>query len=429
MGKDTLDVFVSSDQKEFGKLRSQLSDDICNIPFLTCRLLETTGADPSTVIDASLRAVRDSDIYVGLFGYEYSEITVKEYREAVKFKKPCLTYVKKVEERDDRLADFINNVLKNDFKYFVFKKNVDVIRQLNIDLHNFILSTLKMGLEERSRKTEETVSLISKEEKDAQIAIQTQDPLTGAETSFKEGKYLECFVMTTVIIETTLRRILEINGISGKSKRSLGEMIAVAQQRELLTHDSVDSLRTISIYRNNAVHLGKEPDPKTIQEAMNVARHLTRVLMQRLGTKGSKNISERWKPLPNIVFNVAQRLLRTLAFPEVGWEAYNDSPYQLNVRIEIHPVLGGRNLFPLSDDSINGNCVYPVEPGSYVFANGCFSLPQECATSKDELILEIRATVEDINDPQKGEHKLLPRRWKYIREHNAWSYYPQRPIT
>jgi hypothetical protein len=138
---------------------------------------------------------------------------------------------------------------------------------------------------------------------------------------------------------------------------------------------------------------------------------------------------ERWSPLPNIKFIVSQRLLRILTFPQVGWEAYNDSPYQLRVRIEVHPILGGRDLHPLSDDDINGIKAYEVEPKSYLFANGCFSLPQECSVSKEELILEIRATVEDINDPEKGQHNLVPRRWKYVREHNTWSYYPQRPMT
>lgn len=117
------------------------------------------------------------------------------------------------------------------------------------------------------------------------------------------------------------------------------------------------------------------------------------------------------------------------SFAQVGWEAYNDSPYQLKVRIEVHPILGGKDLHPLSDDDINGTNVYPVEPRTWLFGNGFFSLPQVCATSKDELILEIRATVEDVNDSEKGEHKLLPSRWKYVRELNAWSYYPQQPIA
>jgi len=138
-----------------------------------------------------------------------------------------------------------------------------------------------------------------------------------------------------------------------------------------------------------------------------------------------KTTSERWKPLPKIKFLVVQRLLRTLTLPQVGWEAYNDSPYQLKVRIEVQPILGGKDLNPLSDDHINGTYVYPAEPMSALFGNGCFTLPQKCVKSEDELILEIRATVLDANDTEKGWYKLFPSRWNYLRERNTWSYYPQ----
>ena len=67
-----------------------------------------------------------------------------------------------------------------------------------------------------------------------------------------------------------------------------------------------------------------------------------------------------------------------------------------------------------------------MEPNSYVFANGCFTLPKECAESKEELVVEIRATVTDVNDIGKGELKLLPKRWKYVRDNSTWFYYPQR---
>ena len=135
--------------------------------------------------------------------------------------------------------------------------------------------------------------------------------------------------------------------------------------------------------------------------------------------------SNLWNPLPKVNFTVAQKLFRELQFPTVGWEAYNDSPYQVRVRIEVHPILGGKDLHPLAEDDINGKNVYSAEPFSPLFGNGCFTLPKICATNKDKLILEIRATVEDINELNKGKYKLIPKRWEYIRESNTWSYYPQ----
>jgi hypothetical protein len=79
LAKEALEVFLSSDQKEFSKLRGHVSNEICSIPFLSCTPLEETGADPSSVLEASLKAVRESDVYLGVFGREYSETTIKEY--------------------------------------------------------------------------------------------------------------------------------------------------------------------------------------------------------------------------------------------------------------------------------------------------------------------------------------------------------------
>lgn len=156
-----------------------------------------------------------------------------------------------------------------------------------------------------------------------------------------------------------------------------------------------------------------------------ISAEACRVMKQNLPRL--ENTSKQWKPLPKIKFFLAQRLLRTLTFPQVGWEAYNDSPYQLKVRIEVHPILGGKDLHPLPDDDINGTKPYDVQPNDWLFGNGCFTLPPKCATSKEELILEIIAIALDVNDTEKGEYKLSPSRWKYVRERNAWSYYPQEP--
>jgi len=190
-------------------------------------------------------------------------------------------------------------------------------------------------------------------------------------------------------------------------------------------------------------HKDLEPNKKIVLEdgVLEIGKHqqISFDTINDLVRKVYKNIVEkqkpqssfptgRWDPLPVIQFNVTQGLRRALRFPQVGWEAYNKSPYQLRARIAIHPILGGKDLHPLSDNDINGTNPYEVEPYSYIFANGCLTLPEICATRKEEeLILEIQATVEDINDPEKGEHKQVPKRLKYIREANVWSYYPQRP--
>ena len=146
MVKEELDVFLSSDQQEFSRLRKQLSKEICHLPFLTCTLLEERGADSVSVLDSSLSAVRNCDIYVGVFGHDYSEITLREFQEAFNLGKPCLTYIKKMRERDEKLESFINSILKNEFKYFPFKTYKELTQQLKNDLSKFILETLEIGI-------------------------------------------------------------------------------------------------------------------------------------------------------------------------------------------------------------------------------------------------------------------------------------------
>ena len=185
-------------------------------------------------------------------------------------------------------------------------------------------------------------------------------------------------------------------------------------------------------------HINKKPnDNRKENIIVFCAVHHHQADIGRISTEGCKlikqtlprieNTSKRWDPIPKIKFLLAQKLLRILTFPQVGWEAYNNSPYQLKVRIEVHPILGGKDLHPLSDDDINGTKTYDVAPMDWLFGNGCFTLPPKCASSKDELIIDIRAFVSDVNDTEKGEYKVSPSRWKYVRERNSWSYYPQQP--
>lgn len=66
MARDMLDVFLSSDQAEFQEERKKLSKMISDIPFLECVLLEERGADTRGVVEASLGAAKNCDIYIGM---------------------------------------------------------------------------------------------------------------------------------------------------------------------------------------------------------------------------------------------------------------------------------------------------------------------------------------------------------------------------
>ena len=284
-----------------------------------------------------------------------------------------------------------------------------------------------MGIQARAEKLGKTIELISRDEKSAVNYVTAEDPLNEAQNLFFKEKYNESFFMMVAIIEATLRNAMLNKGITVNSANQLGDMITSAQKFELFDSKVIHKLRTFSIYKNQVVHLGNAPDKVIVKEFLDSGRLLINTLLTS-ETENKKGNSKLWSPYPKINFKVGQWVLRFCKFPQIAWEAYNDSPYQLKVWIEVHPILGGRDLHPLKDADINGKSFYDVEPESYVFANGCFTLPIECDIIKEQLILEIRATVEDVNDLTKGKYKLLPSRWKYVRKTNAWSYYPQHPV-
>jgi hypothetical protein len=280
MTKKELDVFLSSDQEEFARLRNSLSKKTCSIPFLTCTPLENRGADATNVVESSLKAVRESDIYVGIFGRKYSETTMKEYKEAVKYRKPCLTYVKKVKRalRETKLSEFVENNLRNEFQYFEFRANKDLIAQVDIDLRRFIFETLRIGLKQRARKKEETRSLeekaLSVKSKTLPSAPLPKDPLMPAKFAFRKGNYLECLVMTTVTIENRLQKMLLARDMSLSSRMSLGELIQLTKSAQLLSAEDLESLRTISVFRNIAVHRGDTPSKEKTRWILETAQKI-----------------------------------------------------------------------------------------------------------------------------------------------------------
>jgi len=281
MPRENLDIFLSSDQEEFEKERKKLSRTISNIPFLVCTPLEKMGADSRDVLEASLRAVRNSDVYVGVFGREYSEITIKEYKEAVRNRKPCLTYVKKATRRDEKLTEFIEEELKSQFKYHQFRGKEDLYGQVASDLRRFIFETLQDGLEARKQKKEEVQRLIKEERQVAPTKTTIEEPLAGADSAFRQGNYLECLVRTTIALELALEEALRMKNVSTERK-SLGTLLQLATKFEVINKHESNQLREISYIRNSAVHRGDIPSRQTITWVLeNTRRILNRLTLHK----------------------------------------------------------------------------------------------------------------------------------------------------
>jgi hypothetical protein len=275
MPNDSLDVFLSSDQTEFAQERRALATIISNLPYFSCIPLENQGAAPRDVVEQSLRKVRDSDIYVGIFGEEYSSTTIKEYDEAVKKRKPCFIYVKKA-VRDPRLEKFIGEEVKNRFKFFEFTQNNELYNQVENDLKVFVLDTLRDGLEARAAQKDKIEKLIIAEKRTPTITKSTEF-LEQAETDLKQGLVLESLVKTSMAMELTLSQELTKKGIV-VARKPFTELLYLAREQEILTYQEVKALQRTQYLRNAALHKGDVPDKQTMTfELKNVKRVLSKL--------------------------------------------------------------------------------------------------------------------------------------------------------
>jgi hypothetical protein len=269
MPDDKLAVFLSSDQEEFVLERRNLSAIMSEMPYFSCVLLENQGAAPRDVVEQSLRKVRASDIYVGVLGREYSETTVKEYKEAVKRRKPCFIYVKRV-IRDPRLEKFKEEEVKTRFKFFEFERDVELYRQVKNDLQDFVLDTLRDGLEARATQKDKVERLIVAETR-APARVKSIDLLDQAEIDLQRGLILESLVKTSMAVEFTLSKELEKRNIRVE-KKPVTWMLMAARNLSLLTSDQVSKLQEVQYIRNAAVHRGDIPDKQTMIIALNNVR-------------------------------------------------------------------------------------------------------------------------------------------------------------
>lgn len=296
---EELDVFLSSDQKEFEAERFRISQIICDIPFCACIPLENRGADARGVVESSLRAVRNCNIFIGIYGQEYSTTAIKEYVEAIKHRKPCLCYVKKVAVRDRRLKDFIESELKNRFKYYEFNIEQDLYIQVKRDVRKLIFETLKDGLE--FRKKEKMKAIDAQAEMIAELKTQWKrlwqerlegeqraDPLSKAQKAFEEGKYVECIIYTTIILELFLKKKIETKTTVGNSL-DLGQLSNLAAKYEIIDKNKLRALSEIWHIRNAIAHGMQTPDKKTTLKVVNSAAALLKSLYVNQPRRGTQD--------------------------------------------------------------------------------------------------------------------------------------------
>jgi len=280
--RDKLDVFLSSAQNEFKKERKALSAKISHMPFLNCSLLEDRGADSVSVEEASIKGVRECDIYVGIFGNQYSEITVKEYREAVKLRKLCLNYVKRTSNRDSTLQDFIDGELRPQFKYHEFKSRKNLYTQVENNLREQLSRLLRMGLYQlRDSKKQAFVTQTTLKPLITQAIKQKEEdkPLSmidNATISFVKADFIGATLKAAIAVEIASRLALLRAEVSSRElKRApLGRILRLLCDYKILETRDINQLQELVYLRNAAIHEGKIPSKKTTEWILKLAREI-----------------------------------------------------------------------------------------------------------------------------------------------------------
>lgn len=280
--KGELDVFLSSAQEEFKHARKFLSKKISSMPFLKCALLEERGADCVSVEEASLKAARSCDIYVGIFGNEYSELAIKEYREAVKHRKLCLNYVKNKSNRDSRLQEFIDEELKPQFKYHEFGSRKDLYTQVEANLYEQLNRLLRMGLDDlrNSKKQAFVTQTELKPVMTKAITLQEEDKayfiLNDATDSFSKADFMGATMKAAIAVELASRLALLRLQISSKElkRASLGKILRLLHSYKVLETREIKQLQELVYLRNATIHEGKTPTKETTEWILKLSRDI-----------------------------------------------------------------------------------------------------------------------------------------------------------
>jgi uncharacterized protein YutE (UPF0331/DUF86 family) len=279
--KRKLDVFLSSEIAEFRRPRSELARMICRAPFLECSLLETRGAATRNVVESSIKAARDADIYVGIFGKNYSATTIREYHEAVRRRKPCFTYVKKVKNQDERVSNFVVNDLAGQFKYHKFKSNKELKKQIKHDLNSFLYETLVKGLERIQRDKREAQDVAtSRTTKLKRIKEKPEDRyislVNDATQELAQGQYLQTVILSSMAIELALREKAKLIDPTETERRPIGWTLSSLQKKGLLSGSETATLREVFYLRNAAVHEGRVPSQKSAEWVLQIAKKFSK---------------------------------------------------------------------------------------------------------------------------------------------------------
>lgn len=307
--KKKLDVFLSSDIKEFQRLRRNLSRKINEMPFLESTPLEDRGADTSNVTEASLQGVREADFYVGIFGKEYSETTIKEYQEAKRNYIPILTYVKHLTRRDgrrdSRVATFIKEDLEPNFKYDKFSSNRELVKQVKRDINSHLFDILVKGLASIQQSKKNALNFEMKASR-VQIGAPSQPRyislMTQGSLALAKGEFLQAVILSSMALELTLRELVKMDPENEKiSEIPYASLLRLLEARKTISSDEFSILREIVHLRNAILHEGEIPSRELAEWVLHMAGQHVDLLeaSRRVGVQRRDGVTAYVWPTPH----------------------------------------------------------------------------------------------------------------------------------
>jgi len=280
--KKKFEVFISSKQDEFKRKRKEVAGLISKHPYLESTLLELKGANAENPADASGKAVRKSDIYIGIFGKEYSEITVKEYREAVKRRIPALIYLKKIKQREQKLQDFLESEVKSNFIFHEFSSNKKLLQQIEDDLNDFIFDLLQDGLELYKKRKEKAGHAAEDTNKEVENVLKEKATATYYNFLSKlleKEDYVSVVLGTSATIENLAKEALaKLWDEETDLRKPLGWILHRLLESSLINERELRKVNHIQYIRNDAVHRGRKISKNDADEVLRLAKDVIKKL-------------------------------------------------------------------------------------------------------------------------------------------------------
>jgi hypothetical protein len=214
---------------------------------------------------ASILAARQANVYVGIFGEEYSEDTEKEFDEALSKLKPCLIYIKDVKQRDSRLENLLHNKIRPEFKMHVFKTETELYEMILRNLNEHLLELLLLGLDKYKEGRSQTIKvaeqnteLIAHAVRSKEISFPNQR-MQIASQHFKLGDHLSAVANASMALEAWLTMEIEKKTKMRPMNMSMGHLLDEAVKHKIITTYESNRLTQVRHVRNSVFHGAKIP--------------------------------------------------------------------------------------------------------------------------------------------------------------------------